>query len=248
MVILGNTQKEGVDFQETFVLVVKMVTVRTLLSVASARSWPVHQMDITTLSFMVICWKKSTCVHSLVFGPLIHNNVLVKEAHIWTPVLVLQTHCGSPKFCFTQSYADYSLFTYHVGDTFLCVLIYVDDLLITSNSLSEVNKFKISLSSTFHVKELGVLKYFLGIEAPGFHGNFFMPTEYALEIISDAGLFGTKSISLPMEPNHQLAKSTSALFHLPDRYWRLIGKLIYLTLTRLKLVHVVHTIAHIASD
>lgn len=68
------------------------------------------------------------------------------------------------KFGFAQFYIDYSLFTYNVGDTFLCILINVDDLLITRNSVSAVTKFSFSLSSIFHVKDLGVLKYFLGIE------------------------------------------------------------------------------------
>lgn len=62
------------------------------------------------------------------------------------------------------SCAYYSLFTYHVWDAFLCFLIYVGDLLITGNSLTAVNNFKESLSSSFHMKDLGVLKYFLGIE------------------------------------------------------------------------------------
>lgn len=46
LVILGNTQKEGVDFIETFAPVAKVVTMRTLLSIASARNLPVHQIDV----------------------------------------------------------------------------------------------------------------------------------------------------------------------------------------------------------
>lgn len=55
-------------------------------------------------------------------------------------------------------------YLHHVGDIFLCVLIYVADSLITRNSLSAINKFRASLSYTFHMKDLGILKYFLGIE------------------------------------------------------------------------------------
>lgn len=44
------------------------------------------------------------------------------------------------------------------------VLVYMDDSLITGNSILVINMFKASLSSTFHIKDLGVLKYFLGIE------------------------------------------------------------------------------------
>lgn len=46
LVVLGNTQKEGVDYTETFAPVVKVVTVRTILSVVSTWNWDVHQMDI----------------------------------------------------------------------------------------------------------------------------------------------------------------------------------------------------------
>lgn len=62
---------------------------------------------------------------------------------------------------FRQSYADYSLLTYHKDDIFLCVLFYIDDLLITGNSLSSVLDFKTYLSSCFYMKDLRVPKIFL---------------------------------------------------------------------------------------
>ncbi|GJT43032.1 retrovirus-related pol polyprotein from transposon TNT 1-94 [Tanacetum coccineum] len=46
LVILGNNQVEGIDYNETFAPVAKMVTVRTFLSVAAARNWELHQMDV----------------------------------------------------------------------------------------------------------------------------------------------------------------------------------------------------------
>ncbi|KAI5648573.1 hypothetical protein M9H77_34578 [Catharanthus roseus] len=57
------------------------------------------------------------------------------------------------------------------------------------------------------------------------------------------GLLGAKPASTPVEPNHQLAKASGSLFDNPDRYRRLIGKLIYLTLTRPELAYAVHTLA-----
>lgn len=49
--------------------------------------------------------------------------------------------------------------------------------------------------------------------------------------------------STPLEPNHQLAKTFGPFFATPDRYRRLITKLIYLTLTRLELAYLVHILA-----
>jgi histone deacetylase 1/2 len=45
-VLWGFTQRPGVDYDETFSPVVKPATVRTVLSLALARSWPVHQLDV----------------------------------------------------------------------------------------------------------------------------------------------------------------------------------------------------------
>ena len=44
------------------------------------------------------------------------------------------------------------------------VLAYVDDLLISENNHGAMQQFKEYLSASFHMKDLGVLKYFLGIE------------------------------------------------------------------------------------
>ncbi|GJV27115.1 putative RNA-directed DNA polymerase, partial [Tanacetum coccineum] len=65
---------------------------------------------------------------------------------------------------FNQSKSDYSLFTKSDKGVFLALLVYVDDIIITGNSVAEIEKFKIFLKSKFMIKDLGKLKYFLGIE------------------------------------------------------------------------------------
>jgi hypothetical protein len=60
-VLWGFTQRPGVDFDETFSPVVKPATIRTVLTLALARDWPVHQLDVTnaflhgTLTETVYC-------------------------------------------------------------------------------------------------------------------------------------------------------------------------------------------------
>lgn len=65
---------------------------------------------------------------------------------------------------FYQSYSDYCLFVYSLGNVEIRVLIYVDDLIICENDGEAIQKFKKYLGECFHMKDLGKLKYFLGLE------------------------------------------------------------------------------------
>lgn len=68
------------------------------------------------------------------------------------------------KFEFTQSHADYSLFTLTRRGQELRVLIYLDDFLVCGNDTYFLKKFKDYLGWCFHIKDLGKCKYFLGLE------------------------------------------------------------------------------------
>lgn len=78
------------------------------------------------------------------------------------------------EFGFTQSYSDYSLFSYTRGQVDLRVLVYVDDLVICGNDVLAITKFKQYLSSCFRMKDLGKLRYFLGIEVSRSEAGIFL--------------------------------------------------------------------------
>ena len=94
------------------------------------------------------------------------------------------------------------------------------------------------------MKDLGKLKYFLGLEiARGPEGIFVSQRKYALDIITECGLLGAKPCSVPTELNHKLALSKSHLLTDPSQYRRLVGRLIYLTFTRPELSYIVHILS-----
>lgn len=67
---------------------------------------------------------------------------------------------------------------------FLCVLIYVDDLTVTSIDLPVITRFKEHLNTSFHMKDLDQLKYFLGIEvALNVSALNLSQSKYILDII-----------------------------------------------------------------
>ena len=47
----GFTQKEGIDYDETFALVARYTTIRTIISLAAVFGWKLHQMDVKTTFF-----------------------------------------------------------------------------------------------------------------------------------------------------------------------------------------------------
>ena len=99
---------------------------------------------------------------------------------------------------------------YTKGSQELRVLIYVDDLVLASNDLDLLTKFKSYLGKCFKMKDLGRLKYFLDIEvARSEEGIFISQTKYVLDIISDTGLLGCKPVTIPLEQYHNLAADQS---------------------------------------
>jgi len=66
---------------------------------------------------------------------------------------------------YNQATADYSLFIKFSSTHFTTMLIYVDDILLVSNSPTEMIFVKTTLNQHFGIKDLGVRKYFLGLEA-----------------------------------------------------------------------------------
>ena len=115
------------------------------------------------------------------------------------------------QYGFVQSTLDHSLFTYSRDDTFLVILVYVDDLIIAGNNHEACAEFKDYLGKCFHMKDLGVLKYFLGIEiARGLARLFLCQRKYTLDILTECGMLGAKPFTFPMEQHHRLVANNRA--------------------------------------
>lgn len=104
------------------------------------------------------------------------------------------------QYGFSHSYVDYSLFTYCRGAICLNLLVYVDDIIISRNDSTVLSAFKAYLGDCFRIKNMGALKYFLGIEvACNSDGFFLSQRKYALDIISEIDLLGAKPTDAPLE-------------------------------------------------
>lgn len=68
------------------------------------------------------------------------------------------------KYGFKQSNSDHTLFIKHNGKKVTVLIVYVDDMIITGDNEEEILKLQEELATNFEMKNLGGLKYFLGIE------------------------------------------------------------------------------------
>ncbi|GJZ17253.1 putative RNA-directed DNA polymerase [Tanacetum coccineum] len=164
VVAKGYSQREGFDYSETFSPVVKMSTVRCMLNVAICNGWDLFQLDVN---------------NAFLYGDLMRSSQAMECQDDLTLV----------ENGFVQSKYDYSLFTKTSGDMVLMLLVYVDDIVITGNDNSEIGKFKEMLKSKFQIKDLGNLKYFLGIEViDNDDGVCLSQRKYCLEVLHEYGL------------------------------------------------------------
>lgn len=118
---------------------------------------------------------------------------------------------------FIQSEADHSLFVLSNGDLFTTLLVYVDDMVLTGNDLGYIASVKSILDQKFGIKDLGSLKYFLGLEiARSDKGISLNQRKYVLEVLKEAGMVGCKLAKTPMEQQLKLSKGDGELLKEPS--------------------------------
>ena len=124
----------------------------------------------------------------------------------------------------------------------------MDDIVITGSDSKGILSLKSFLHSQFHTKDLGMLKYFLGIEVMrNKQGILLSQWKYVLDLLSKTGKLCAKLCSTPMTPNVKITKEGD-LFKDPKRYRRLVGKLNYLTVTRPDIAYSVSVLSQYMSS
>uniref|UniRef100_A0A2N9IDE7 CCHC-type domain-containing protein n=1 Tax=Fagus sylvatica TaxID=28930 RepID=A0A2N9IDE7_FAGSY len=224
LVAKGFHQQQGVDFDETFSLVIKPPTVRMVLSLAVSLHWPLRQLDVSN-AFL--------------------HGILKEEVYMSQPQGYIDPQHPHYllQFGFAASTADSSLFIYRTKTTIAYLLLYVDDIVLTSNTPTFLDQLIHHLSSVFDLKDLGPLNYFLGIQvtrdSTGLH---LSQAKYATALLHKHQMLHTKPISTPCIPNTRLSLHDGTKLPDPHAYRSLVGALHYLTFTRPDLSFAVHQV------
>ncbi|XP_068639375.1 uncharacterized mitochondrial protein AtMg00810-like [Aristolochia californica] len=101
------------------------------------------------------------------------------------------------------SHCDHSIFLLKRKTGMVVLVVYVDDIVLSSDDLDSITEVKQYLATHFQTKDLGSLKYFLGIEFDrSKRGIILSQRKYILDMLQEYGLLGAKPIDTPMEAGY----------------------------------------------
>ena len=110
------------------------------------------------------------------------------------------------KYGFGQYNSDHTLFLKHQNGKLTALIIYVDDMIITGDDEEEIVNLQRYLVSEFEMKNLGGLKYFLGIEVShSKQGIFLSQRKYVLDLLAETGMLGCKLADTSIAQNVKLS-------------------------------------------
>ena len=108
----------------------------------------------------------------------------------------------------------------------------MDDLIVGGDNESEIDHVKTLLKQEFDMKDLGELRYFLGIEIVCTkEGIWLSQRQYALDMLSKYGMADCKPISMPLDQNLKLRADEGQVLEDASMYRKIVGSLIYLTIS-----------------
>jgi hypothetical protein len=137
------------------------------------------------------------------------------------------------KLGFTRSSSEHAIYLRGQGARRLVVGVYVDDLVITGGSKEDIDKFKQEMKNTFKMSDLGLLRYYLGLEVvQGKGGITVCQRAYAAKILQIAGLSDCNPSETPTESRLKLSKTSSSPTVDATQYRSIVGSLRYLVNSR----------------
>ncbi|XBI97710.1 hypothetical protein VPH35_018033 [Triticum aestivum] len=208
-------QGESMDFEEVFIPIAKMESVRLLIALAVQESWKVHHMDV-----------KSAFLNSEIEGDVYVNQPLgfIKEGEEHKVLKLHKILYGlwqGPRewnvkldrtlisLGFEKAPLEHAMYKRGEGKDRLLVGIYVDDLLITGADEEVIAKFKLQMKELFKMDDLSLLSYYPGIEVhQKTEGVTLCQEAYARKILESYGMKDCNPNDSPMKPRLELSKKS----------------------------------------
>jgi hypothetical protein len=245
----GFSQKEGIDYEETFAPVARYTLIRTIIALATKMKWKLHQMDMKT-TFL-----NGVIEEEVYIGKPQGFEVEDRKSHVCRLKKALYVLKKAPRawyghidnflmsLGFTKSKADSNLYFKIMDNEPVILLLYVDNLFLAREE-NLIVECKQRLAAEFEMKYLGLMHYFLGLEVWQSPERIFLNQgKYTFEILKRFDMLECKSMNTPMEAKLKLLVNTSSDLIDATPYRHIIGLLMYLMNTRPYICFAVNTLS-----
>ena len=254
----GCGQVQGLNYAETFSPTVRMTTVRLLMQYSVDHSWSLYHFDVKTaflhanIDFDVYVtqpkgYEKFDENGNLLFCHLNKSLYGLKQSgRLWNKLL----HDFLTENGFIQSSSEHCLYTLTIDSHVVKLVIFVDDLILASDEDECANKVKSLLMSRFHMKDLGSLKWFLGISFDCKSDVIEMnQSQYVKQLLQKHNMEKCKPSPTPFAGKLDFNDETDEISPVSiDIYQSIVGSLVYLSCsTRPDLTFIVHKLAQYMS-
>lgn len=238
LVAQGFSQRPGVDYEETFAPVIRFESVRTIIALSAKHNMKIHQMDVSSAflngnieeelyltqpeGFIQSGKENFLCkLNKAIYG-------LKQAPKCWNSCI----DSFLKELKFEQSSNDSCIYTKTIDNKHCILGIYVDDVIIASESIDYINDIKTSLNSRFKMKDLGSLNYFLGVNIDTRNEGIFLHQSSCISsMLTKFGFDNCKSVSTPTDVSCPLDKTNDndELFD-NETYQSAVGTLLYLSI------------------
>ncbi|RVW62119.1 Retrovirus-related Pol polyprotein from transposon TNT 1-94 [Vitis vinifera] len=263
LVVKGFQQKEGIDYTEIFSPVVKMSTIRLVLGMVAAENLHLEQLDVKTAflhgdleedlymiqpeGFIVQGQENLVCkLRKSLYG-------LKQAPRQWYKKFDNFMH----RIGFKRCEADHCCYVKSFDNSYIILLLYVDDMLIVGSDIEKINNLKKQLSKQFAMKDLGAAKQILGMRIIRDKANGTLKlsqSKYVKKVLSRFNMNEAKPVSTPLGSHFKLSKEQSPkteeerdhMSKVP--YASAIGSLMYaMVCTRPDIAHAVGVVSRFMS-
>jgi len=263
LVAKGYAQQLGIDYHETFAPVVKLSSIRAILSIGAALRLVIHQMDVKSAFlngdldeeiFMnvpegidgntdnIVC-RLLRSLYGLKQAPRTWNkrldNFLIKEG-------------------FVRLEADHSVYIRRSNRCLHIIAVHVDDLLLLADSEESMIHIKGALATEFEMTDCGPVHFYLGIQIQQIQQQTTTPiitlsqSHFIDQILRKFGFEDAKPVSTPLDPSVKFTQATEVDQCTPleqTLFRQIIGSIMYLMLgTRPDLAAAICLISQFASN
>ena len=232
LVICGYSQKEGIDYQETFSPVVRFDSIRSILSIAAKQNMTLEQFDVTTAFLYANLDEEIYMLQPPGFEDGSSRVCMLKKSLYGLKQAPRQWNKRFSTFLKTfgleATDADSCVFINKERD--LILAIYVDDGLIASRNQQKAQKLKKALQKEFEI-QVGPLSHYLGMDVEKKKdGSIFIGQKsYAKQVLKKFQMWDAEPVSIPMDMNQQLSSELHKSQEIKSvPYREVIGSLLFL--------------------